>query len=166
LLGPLGMYGGPALVHPLLPGSPALNGGGGSCPPEDQRGVMRPQFGVCDAGAFESRGFTVMVASGDVQTATVYSEFGAPLAATVTSVDGTPVDGGQLNFSVAAGAAASAAFNPSATPAIVGATATVTATANSIQGSYAVTATTASTVQPAAFQLTNTPGYYAPWVAK
>lgn len=46
--------GGPTLTHALLPGSPAINGGGATnCPATDQRGVRRAQGGICDIGAFE-----------------------------------------------------------------------------------------------------------------
>lgn len=46
-------------VHPLLPGSPAVDAGIGTCIDHDQRGVSRPQDGngdglaVCDLGAYE-----------------------------------------------------------------------------------------------------------------
>jgi hypothetical protein len=54
LLGPLADNGGPTLTHALLPGSPALNTALlPNCPPEDQRGVTRPQGAGCDKGAFE-----------------------------------------------------------------------------------------------------------------
>lgn len=38
-------------VHPLRPGSPAIDGGGNPCSPVDQRGM--PRQGACDIGAFE-----------------------------------------------------------------------------------------------------------------
>jgi hypothetical protein len=38
-----------------LPGSPALDAGNpDTCADTDQRGVTRPQHGVCDIGAFEA----------------------------------------------------------------------------------------------------------------
>lgn len=46
------------LIHPLLPGSPAVDAAV-SCPPHDQRGAHRPQDGdgdgvaLCDSGAYE-----------------------------------------------------------------------------------------------------------------
>lgn len=57
-LGPL-ESGENGFTHPLLPGSPAIDAGA-SCPPEDQRGAMRPMDGdgdgiaACDAGAHEA----------------------------------------------------------------------------------------------------------------
>jgi hypothetical protein len=52
--------GGPTRTHALVPGSPALNAGDRACTDatgvplrRDQRGVLRPQEGVCDIGAFE-----------------------------------------------------------------------------------------------------------------
>jgi Zn-dependent metalloprotease len=40
-------------VHPLKLGSPAIDGGPWNCDPIDQRGISRPQGGMCDIGAFE-----------------------------------------------------------------------------------------------------------------
>jgi beta-glucanase (GH16 family) len=45
--------GGPTLTHALLSGSPAIDVAVGTCPPTDQRGVVRPQGVACDVGAFE-----------------------------------------------------------------------------------------------------------------
>ncbi len=54
LVGPLANNGGPTLTHALLRGSPAINAGANDgCPTTDQRGVRRPQRGVCDIGAYE-----------------------------------------------------------------------------------------------------------------
>ncbi len=55
LLGSLANNGGSTQTFALLPGSPALDAGdNAACPATDQRGVARPQNGVCDIGAFES----------------------------------------------------------------------------------------------------------------
>jgi hypothetical protein len=54
LLGVLSDKGGPTLSIPLLPGSPAIDGGvGANCPSTDQRGFLRVD-GRCDAGAYEA----------------------------------------------------------------------------------------------------------------
>lgn len=53
-LGPLADNGGPTQTHALLAGSPAINAGDNNgCPATDQRGVARPQQGVCDIGSYE-----------------------------------------------------------------------------------------------------------------
>ncbi len=53
-LGPLQNNGGDTESHALLPGSPAIDAADNSaCPATDQRGVARPQGGVCDIGAYE-----------------------------------------------------------------------------------------------------------------
>ncbi len=64
LLGPLVRQGGRTPIHAVLPGSPARNAanpavpgsGGTACEATDQRGVVRPQGGRCDIGAFEDDG--------------------------------------------------------------------------------------------------------------
>lgn len=54
IISALANNGGPTLTHAIFTGSPAVNaGGGGNCPTTDQRGVSRPQGGICDIGAFE-----------------------------------------------------------------------------------------------------------------
>jgi len=58
-LGPLADNGGLTQTMALLPGSPALNAGGPTCPATDQRGVARPQGPACDIGAYESTIFVV-----------------------------------------------------------------------------------------------------------
>ncbi|HEY9741316.1 MAG TPA: choice-of-anchor Q domain-containing protein, partial [Coleofasciculaceae cyanobacterium] len=58
LLGSLANNGGSGSTQTLalLAGSPAINAGNNSvCPKTDQRGVARPQGGVCDIGAFEAK---------------------------------------------------------------------------------------------------------------
>jgi CSLREA domain-containing protein len=52
-LGPLAFNGGPNETRALRPGSPAINRGGQSCEPTDQRGLPRGFGGRCDIGAYE-----------------------------------------------------------------------------------------------------------------
>lgn len=54
LLGTLANNGGRTQTMLLLSGSPAINAGNNAtCPTTDQRGILRPQGGVCDIGAVE-----------------------------------------------------------------------------------------------------------------
>jgi hypothetical protein len=53
-LAALDLNGAATPTHALLPASPALDNGGTACPRTDQRGVLRPQNGRCDIGAFET----------------------------------------------------------------------------------------------------------------
>ncbi len=55
-LAPLANNGGPTRTMAIGANSPAFNGGdpsGQGCPASDQRGITRPQAGLCDLGAFE-----------------------------------------------------------------------------------------------------------------
>src|SRR5262249_44344839 len=55
-LAPLADNGGSTPTHALLAGSAAINAAPlAGCPETDQRGVARPQVGLCDSGAYESR---------------------------------------------------------------------------------------------------------------
>lgn len=57
LLGPLADNGGATQTHAIPGNSPAVNAGDNAgCPASDQRGVSRPQFTVCDIGAYEYDG--------------------------------------------------------------------------------------------------------------
>ncbi len=122
LLGALASNGGPVQTYALQPGSPAIDIA--ACPTNpltgmplatDARGMTRPQPGSrsCDAGAFESRGFTVLVTAGDAQTAGPNRAF-APLRVSVTANDpGVTVNGGRLTFTITAGeGGASSVFAP------------------------------------------------------
>jgi predicted outer membrane repeat protein len=53
-LGPLQDNGGAILTMMPQPGSPAFNRSNLNCPASDQRGVARPQGGLCDSGAVEA----------------------------------------------------------------------------------------------------------------
>jgi hypothetical protein len=154
MLGALADNGGPTFTQALLPGSPALDAGvpvAGLT--TDQRGVPRPQGRAPDIGAFESRGFTLAVVSGDDQRAAVRSTFLEPLTVRVTSPFGEPVAGGRVTFAApTTGATAVLSTNPAILDA--NGQAAVTATANGVGGSYAVTARTAG-ASDVALTLTN-----------
>lgn len=178
-----GNFGGPTFTMPLLPGSPAIDGGDNcvtqpahcsdSTLPQlttDQRGagfnraVDTSGSGTptVDIGAFESRGFNISVASGSPQSAFVNTSFGQGLVATVTSSFGEPVIGGRLTFTApTTGASAIFAGNNSTVPAsIQGSPATAFSgplAANNIVGSYTVSAGGSGIASPAIFTLTNTP---------
>lgn len=139
LLGALGTYGGSAETIPLLPNSSAIDAGNDSaCPPVDQRGTDRPQGAHCDIGAYESRGFTLAKAAGDGQTAPVNSVFAIPLALSVASPHGEPVEGGQVSFNAPSTGAST--IPPIFSATIAGGAVSDTVTANTILGSYNVTA--------------------------
>ena len=56
-LAPLQDNGGPTETHALLPGSPAIDAGGGrAAPGTDQRGISRPQGNAADMGSYEKGG--------------------------------------------------------------------------------------------------------------
>jgi hypothetical protein len=137
----------------LLPGSPAIDAGHNSgAPATDQRGVSR--VGTVDIGAFESRGFSATVAGGDNQSTPVNTAFAQPLVVSVASAHGEPVVGGQVTFTAPASGASAVL---SGTPATIDAdgTASVTATANNVPGSYAVDANAAGLAEAVHFSLTN-----------
>jgi hypothetical protein len=156
LLGTLGAYSGSSQTIPLLPGSSAINTGNNTgCPSIDQRDVARPQGGVCDIGAFESRPFALAIASGDAQSAIINTAFAQVLALNVTGTGGDPVNGGLVTYS-APGSGASASLSSSAVT-ISGGSASTNATANGTAGSYQVSANAAGVSVAALFDLTNSP---------
>jgi len=160
-LAPLAGYGGPTPSEALLPGSPAIGAGTAITGVNtDQRGVARGAS--IDVGAFESRGFTIAIMSGNAQSTAVGTSFLNPLVLTVSSPYGDPVQGGVLTFTApgsgasatlagGTGATATAAISPTGQ-------ATVAVTANTVPGSYSVTATAGGAASSATFSLTNTAG--------
>ena len=100
LLGSLADNGGPTMTMALLPGSPAIDAGV-AVPgvTTDQRGVPRPQGAAPDIGAFESRGFTLTILSGNDQVTPSLIAF-SPLVVVVASPFGEPVAGGRIFFEI------------------------------------------------------------------
>jgi predicted outer membrane repeat protein len=164
-LAALGSYGGTTQTLALLPGSPALGAGnpnatdpGGNAITTDQRGVARTVNGRTDIGAFESQGFTLTYVAGSGQTAPVATAFTNPLVVQVAPVaTGEPVAGGQVTFS-GPGSGAGLAPPTTVVPIAANGQASLTATANTAAGSYAVTANAVGAAAPAGFNLTNTAG--------
>jgi hypothetical protein len=156
-LAPLGDYGGPTQTMPLLPGSAALGRGTAIAGVStDQRG--EPLAASLDIGAFQSQGFTISAVAGSTPQATpTNAEFPDPLAVIATPINPLePVAGGVVTFSVNP-AQDGASAGLSAATAIIGSDgiAQVTATANSLFGTYTATATAVGTASTANFQLTN-----------
>lgn len=153
LLGALAANGGATTTRALLPGSPAINAGtAASAPTGDQRGIGR--VGNVDIGAFESRGFTLAIAGGNNQLIGVNAAFPNPLAVTVSSSFSEPVTGGQISFT-APGSGASATISGSPATINGSAQASVTATANGQAGGYQVAATANGAASGVNFNLTN-----------
>jgi predicted outer membrane repeat protein len=150
-LGPLGSYGGSTQTFPLLPGSTAIKGTSAHCPATDQRGVARGT--TCDIGAFESHGFTLAITGGDHQATSINTAFANPLALSVGSAYGEPVNGGVVTF---AGPGTGASINPNAniTATVSGGNIAQNVTSNGIAGSYQVTAN-ANGAPGVNFSLTN-----------
>jgi len=124
----------------LLPGSPAIDAGV-SVPDvaTDQRGILRSQGIAPDIGAFESRGFTLAIASGDNQVAGVLAPFAAPLVLVVASPFGEPVAGGRVSFAAPA-TGPSAGLTANVVTLGPDGRASVQAVANSLAGTYTITA--------------------------
>jgi predicted outer membrane repeat protein len=164
-LAALGSYGGTTQTLALLPGSPGLGAGdpnaqdpGGNVITTDQRGVARTVSGRTDVGAFESQGFTLTYVSGSGQTAPVATAFTNPQVVQVApAATGEPVAGGQVTFS-GPGSGAGLAPPTTVVPIAANGQASLTATANTAAGSYAVTANAAGAAAPVGFNLTNTAG--------
>lgn len=162
ILGPLADNGGVTKTHALLPGSAGIGTGVSttcSAAPvaaKDQRGRVRPT--ACSVGAYEpQRPWRLVASGGNNQSATVGTPFGAPLAVTLFDASNSPV-GHSLPTTFtppASGASAAVAGNP-ATGNASGVSTSGTVTANTIDGSYAVSAAIAG-VGPASFALTNLP---------
>lgn len=97
---------------------------------------------------------SIITSGGTPQSATISTAFADPLAVVVRDASGNPVGGVTVAFTTPASGASA---ELSAAQAITDATgrASVTATANTIAGSYLVTASTAGVSGPVSFALTN-----------
>jgi len=172
LLAPLASNGGSVQTFALLPGSPALNIA--PCPTGltvDARSIGRPQVVPCDAGSFESHGFTTGNLTGGGQSAAITTQFASPVSLSVSPVlTGEPVVGGQITFTITPGTGgAAAAFSTAmgctlSTDALTavcalgmsGNATTPPFTANSTAGSFTIVPTAAGIATPVTFTETNT----------
>ncbi len=154
LMGTLGTYLGMTPVLPLLPGSNAIDAGtSGNCLATDQRGVARTPA-TCDSGAFEARGFSVTLLSGNGQSTPAGNAVQFPLRVSIGGAAPDPISGGTVTF---AGPVTGAGTNPvTNTAIIVGNLAVITPTTNTTKGAYVVTASTRGATVSASFTLTNT----------
>jgi len=110
LLGTLGDYGGPTQTMPPLPGSPAIDAGGGGCSGTDQRGVARPQGAACDIGAVEVAALLVPTLTGATPATTpLVASDAADLPVTLTGTNFSP-DGSSV--AVLAGTPLATTYNP------------------------------------------------------
>ena len=163
VLGPLQDNGGPTPTVALLPGSPAIDAGSDAVIPPgiatDQRGLPRITNGAVDIGAFESRGFTISLWSGNHQQAVAQTPFAAPLVVTVVSPYGEPVAGGVVTVTTP-GHGPSAIFPGGDMVAIdVAGHASAAAKADATIGSYVVTASASGVAgSSVAFDLANVAG--------
>jgi hypothetical protein len=161
VLGILANNGGATQTIAVLPGSPAIGKGssmiaGVTVPTTDQRGVARPSNSI-DIGAFQDRGFTITIVTGESpQSAAINTSFANPLAVIVSSPFGDPVQGGQIKFTVTpSGGGASASLSAGSATIGAGGLSSVAATANGVVGSYSATVSAIGVATPAVFTLTN-----------
>src|SRR5262249_10226801 len=116
---------------------------------------------VVDIGAYQSRGFNIIVSGGTPQQTGVNTNFPLPLVVTVSSSFGEPVQGGLVKFT-APSSGASAVFagggNSGTAPLDAPGRAAIVAAANPfVGGPYSVTAAASGAVGTGlVFSLTNT----------
>lgn len=122
--------------------------------PIDQRSIARPQQGTPDIGAFESRGFTLAITSGNHQITNVNDPFVAPLSLSVTSSGGEPVNGGRISFTGPA-SGASAMVSPNPVSISAGAATPGSVTANGTVGGPYLLAATARGANTVNYSLSN-----------
>jgi hypothetical protein len=155
-LAPLGNYGGPTETIALLPGSPAI--GAGIAVPgitTDQRAEPLDTPNP-DIGAFQSQGFTLTPSADSTpQATTVGTAFANPLAVTIAANDSNePIGGGIITFT-APSQGASAILSAMTATIDASGVAQVSATANSIGGSYSVIASATNSAATTSFVLIN-----------
>ncbi len=155
-LADLGSYGGPTQTMALLPGSEAIGMGTPvSGLTFDQRGRSPLDSGSPDIGAFQNQGFTLSVVGGTPQSSTINTAFADPFSVSVTADDPEePVAGGVISFAAPSGGASAALSSDTAAIGSDG-VASVTATANSSVGTYAIAASTFGAGAAADFDLAN-----------
>jgi alpha-tubulin suppressor-like RCC1 family protein len=152
-LGTLGNYGGGTQTISLLPGSAAIDGASTYyCPTTDQRGITRGA--TCDSGAFESRGFTLTKLNGDNQSTNINTAFDNPLAVMVNETGGNVLPGAIITFVAPTSGASIAPPTTVTTATNSGGVAAIPIVANSVFGSYPVTAYT-NGIESVTFWLTN-----------
>lgn len=104
---------------------------------------------------------SVVISSGNSQSATVNTAFGAPLVASVRNNEGSGLQGVSVTYTAPSSGAAGT-FSGSATATVTtnssGLAVSPTFTANTAAGNYTVAATVAGVATPTNFSLTNTPG--------
>ena len=110
-----------------------------------------------DATAIDPVSGTIVAVDPTPQTAIVSDPFPNPLEVLVTDPDGDPVPGVTVTFTVPSDGASAVLSSTTATTDATG-RASVTATANTIAGSYVVTASVDGVDTPATFNLTNAAG--------
>ncbi len=159
LLGPLAFNGGPTRTQALLAGSPAIEAGSNPLAlTMDQRGsgFARTVGLLTDMGAYEAQPgvpTSVTVSSGSGQSARVGTAFAQPLVALVKDSFGTALPGVTVTWSAPTSAASATFSGPTSTLTNGSGLATIGVSANSIFGSYAVTAQVGT--PSASFNLTN-----------
>ncbi|MBL8206062.1 MAG: CSLREA domain-containing protein [Blastocatellia bacterium] len=156
-LSALGNYGGLTKTQVPLPDSQLLDAGTATgAPATDQRGIARPQGSGIDIGAVEAQAFALTIVGGTPQSTTVGTQF--PTALQVNLKEGSNnIQGAPISY-VAPGSVGVASTSPTSNTAMTDASgnASITATANTVAGSYNVSAFIHTLVKQ--FALTNNPG--------
>ncbi|KPL90321.1 right-handed parallel beta-helix repeat-containing protein [Herpetosiphon geysericola] len=157
LLAPIAEYAGSTPTMALLPGSPAIDAGDSAvCALSDQRGIARPQGAGCDLGAFESHGFQLNILAGNQQVADLASTFPSALRIqAVANAANEPVGGGGVLTLSAPASGASLNTSSLTTTLASNAQASILPIANTMSGSYSVTASLQGVANPIAFSLSN-----------